>query len=70
MRVKLSPNELHVAAKGSGKTSFLKHPAMFAYPSVAIFGGGEGVTLRKNLKHKTVQSVRLVKINEELVKMW
>ena len=43
---------------------------MFAYPSVAIIGGGEGVTLRKNLKHKTVESVRLVKINKELLKMW
>ena len=59
-----------MAAKGSGKTSFLKHPAMFAYPSVAIIGGGEGGMLHKNLKHKTVESVRLVKINKELLKMW
>ncbi len=65
-----------MAAKESGKTNFLKHMGMFAHPNpkcVAIIGGGEGVTLSKNLKQKTVDVNQLgwsrVKIDEELVKM-
>ena len=50
----------------------LVHPGMFAHPNpkrVAIIGGGEGATLREVLKHKTVESVTMVEIDEELVKM-
>ncbi|KAL3817182.1 hypothetical protein ACHAXA_007725 [Cyclostephanos tholiformis] len=50
----------------------LVHPGMLAHPNpkrVAIIGGGKGATLREVLKHKTVESVTMVKIDEELVKM-
>lgn len=46
------------------------HPAMFAHPSpksVVILGGGEGATLREVLKHKTIEQVSMIEIDEELV---
>jgi spermidine synthase/S-adenosylmethionine/arginine decarboxylase-like enzyme len=46
------------------------HPAMFAHPGpkrVAILGGGEGATLREVLKHKTIEDVTMIEIDEELV---
>jgi spermidine synthase len=48
----------------------LVHPSMFAhsYPKrVAIIGGGEGATLREVLKHKTVEKVMMVEIDEIMV---
>jgi len=50
----------------------LVHPAMLAHINpkrVAIIGGGEGATLREVLKHKTVEQVVMVDIDEELVEM-
>ncbi|KAL7552406.1 hypothetical protein ACHAWF_015651 [Thalassiosira exigua] len=50
----------------------LVHAAMIAHPSpkrVAIIGGGEGATLREVLKHKTVETVVMVEIDQELVEM-
>jgi spermidine synthase len=50
----------------------LVHPAMFAHPNpkrVAIIGGGEGATLREILRHKSVTMVKMVEIDEELVKI-
>ncbi|KAL3915824.1 MAG: hypothetical protein SGILL_005465, partial [Bacillariaceae sp.] len=48
----------------------LVHPSMFAHPNpkrVAIIGGGEGATLREVLKHKTVEKVMMVEIDEMMV---
>ena len=55
----------------------LVHPAMFAYSSsaevndgptnVAIIGGGEGATLREILKHKSVQKVKMIEIDQLMV---
>jgi S-adenosylmethionine decarboxylase proenzyme len=48
----------------------LVHPAMITNPApkrVAIIGGGEGATLREVLKHKTVQSVVMIEIDEMMV---
>jgi spermidine synthase len=48
----------------------LVHPAMFAHPNpkrVAIIGGGEGATLREVLKHKTVEEVVMIEIDEVMV---
>jgi len=48
----------------------LVHPAMFAHPNpvnVAIIGGGEGATLREVLKHKTVQHVKMIEIDEIMI---
>ena len=48
------------------------HPAMFAHPNpetVVIVGGGEGATLREVLKHKTLKSVTMIEIDEEMVKV-
>mmetsp|Transcript_4703 Transcript_4703/g.6526 ORF Transcript_4703/g.6526 Transcript_4703/m.6526 type:complete len:752 (-) Transcript_4703:59-2314(-) len=48
------------------------HPAMFAHPGpkqVAILGGGEGATLREVLKHKTVDKVTMIDIDEMLVEL-
>ncbi len=48
----------------------LVHPAMISHPEprrVAIIGGGEGATLREVLKHNTVEEVKMVEIDEELV---
>lgn len=48
----------------------LVHPAMLAHPnpqSVLVLGGGEGATVREILKHRSVKSVVMVDIDEELV---
>jgi spermidine synthase len=48
------------------------HPGMFAHPNpetVVIVGGGEGATLREVLKHKTVKSVTMIEIDQEMVKV-
>jgi spermidine synthase len=48
----------------------LVHPALFAHPDpkrVAIIGGGEGATLREVLKHKSVQEVVMIEIDELMV---
>lgn len=48
----------------------LVHPAMLTHENpkrVAIIGGGEGATLREVLKHKTVETVTMVEIDEEMV---
>ena len=50
----------------------LVHPALVAHPNpkrVAIIGGGEGATLREVLKHKTVETVTMIEIDEIMVKM-
>ena len=50
----------------------LVHPGMFAHPDpkrVAIIGGGEGATLREILKHKSVETVTMVELDEELVEI-
>mmetsp|Transcript_13087 Transcript_13087/g.23713 ORF Transcript_13087/g.23713 Transcript_13087/m.23713 type:complete len:837 (-) Transcript_13087:195-2705(-) len=49
----------------------LVQPAMFAHPNprrVAIIGGGEGATLREVLKHKSVEHVKMIDIDEVMVK--
>jgi spermidine synthase len=46
------------------------HPAMLSHPGprrVAIIGGGEGATLREVLKHRSVEEVIILEIDEELV---
>jgi len=48
----------------------LVHPAMLAHPHprrVAIIGGGEGATLREVLKHKAVERVSMIEIDEEVI---
>ena len=43
---------------------------MFAHPKprrVAIIGGGEGATLRETLKHKSVEVVKMIEIDGEMV---
>lgn len=48
----------------------LVHPAMFAHSNpkrVAIIGGGEGATLREVLKHKTVEKVVMIEIDQGMV---
>lgn len=48
----------------------LVHPAMIAHSNpqrVAIIGGGEGATLREILKHRTVQHVKMIEIDEEMI---
>jgi len=50
----------------------LVHPAMFAHDHpkrVAIIGGGECATLREVLKHNTVEHVKMIEIDEEMVKV-
>ena len=50
----------------------LVHPAMFAHANpkrVAIIGGGEGATLREVLKHKTVEKVVMIDIDEQMVSL-
>lgn len=49
----------------------LVHPAMFTHPNpqrVAIIGGGEGATLREVLKHETVNNVKMIEIDDEMMK--
>jgi len=48
----------------------LVHAGMFSHADpkrVAIVGGAEGATLREVLKHKTVDSITMVEIDEELI---
>jgi len=48
----------------------LVHPAMFAHPNprrVAIIGGGEGATLKEALKHSSVEMVKMIEIDGEMV---
>lgn len=48
----------------------LVHPAMFTHShpkNVVIVGGGEGGTLREVLKHKTVESVKMIDIDKLLI---
>jgi len=50
----------------------LVHPAMFAHHNpkrVAIIGGGECATLREVLKHNTVELVKMIEIDEEMVQV-
>lgn len=50
----------------------LVHAGMFSHPNpkrVAIVGGAEGATLREVLKHKTVELVKMVEIDEELIEI-
>lgn len=47
----------------------LVHPSMFSHPNpkrVAIVEGGEGATLQEVLKHKTVEEVLMVGIDEHI----
>jgi len=49
----------------------LVQPAMFAHNNpcrVAIIGGGEGATLREALKHKSVEKVLMIDIDENMCK--
>lgn len=48
----------------------LVHPAMFAHPyprRVAIIGGGEAATLKEVLKHESVELVKMIEIDEDMV---
>uniref|UniRef100_A0A7S3V6I4 PABS domain-containing protein n=1 Tax=Chaetoceros debilis TaxID=122233 RepID=A0A7S3V6I4_9STRA len=48
----------------------LVHPAMMTHPNpkkVGIIGGGEGATLREVLKHNTLEKVKMIEIDEEMV---
>lgn len=50
----------------------LVHAGMLAHADpkrVAIVGGAEGATLREVLKHKTVESVTMVEIDNELIEL-
>lgn len=50
----------------------LVHPALFAHENpkrVAIIGGGEGATLREILKHKSVEKVVMIEIDEKMVQV-
>jgi len=59
----------------SGKEAYheaLVHPAMFAHSHperVGIIGGGECATLREVLKHKTVEHVKMIEIDEKMVQI-
>jgi len=46
------------------------HPAMLLHPHprrVLIMGGGEGATAREVLKHKTVEELYMVDIDEDMI---
>jgi len=48
----------------------LVHPAMLSHPNpknIFIVGGGEGATLREVLRHKSVEHVLMVDIDQEVV---
>ena len=50
----------------------LVHPAMISHPaprSVFVAGGGEGATIREALKHRTVERVVMVDIDEKVVEL-
>lgn len=49
----------------------LVHPAMFTHVNprrVGIIGGGEGATLREVLKHTSIEKVKMIEIDEVMVK--
>lgn len=55
-----------------GYHEVLVHPAMFAHPNprrAAIIGGGEGATLREILRHKTIDNVKMVEIDQVMVEV-
>ncbi|VEU39178.1 unnamed protein product [Pseudo-nitzschia multistriata] len=60
-------------SRKSGEAAYhetLIHPSMFAHKNpkrVAIIGGGEGASLREVLKHKTVEVVYMIEIDEMMV---
>ena len=60
-------------SRRSGEAAYhetLIHPSMFAHKNpkrVAIIGGGEGASLREVLKHKTVENVTMIEIDEMMV---
>ena len=48
----------------------LVQPAMFSHPNprrAAIIGGGEGATLREILKHKSIEHVKMIEIDGEMM---
>ncbi|MFP3236993.1 MAG: spermidine synthase, partial [Vulcanisaeta sp.] len=50
----------------------LVHPAMITHPNpkkVLILGGGEGATAREVLKHRSVEEVVMVDIDEDVIKI-
>ncbi len=50
----------------------LVHPAMLSHPNpktVLIMGGGEGATAREVLRHKSVEKVVMIDIDEEFVEL-
>ncbi|ADY01374.1 spermidine synthase [Vulcanisaeta moutnovskia 768-28] len=50
----------------------LVHPAMIAHPNprrVLILGGGEGATAREVLKHRSVEEVVMVDIDDDVIKI-
>jgi S-adenosylmethionine decarboxylase proenzyme len=50
----------------------LVHPAMITHTNpkrVAIIGGGKGATLREVLKHKTVETITMIEMDEVMVKI-
>ncbi len=50
----------------------LTHVAMHAHPNpkkVAVIGGGDGGTVREVLKHKSVEKVYFIEIDEEVIKV-
>jgi spermidine synthase len=50
----------------------LVHPSLFTHENpkrVAIIGGGEGATLREVLKHKTVEEVVMIEIDQMMVEV-
>lgn len=62
-------------SRRSGEAAYhetLIHPSMFAHKNpkrVAIIGGGEGASLREVLKHKTVEKVYMIEIDEIMVEV-
>nr|WP_252901710.1 polyamine aminopropyltransferase [Vulcanisaeta sp. JCM 14467] len=50
----------------------LVHPAMITHPNprrVLILGGGEGATAREVLRHKSVEEVVMVDIDDEVIRL-
>jgi spermidine synthase len=50
----------------------IAHVALYAHPhprKVLVIGGGDGGVLREIIKHKTVESVELVEIDETVIKL-
>mmetsp|Transcript_21922 Transcript_21922/g.52175 ORF Transcript_21922/g.52175 Transcript_21922/m.52175 type:complete len:861 (+) Transcript_21922:178-2760(+) len=62
-------------SRRSGEAAYhetLIHPSMFAHKNpkrVAIIGGGEGASLREVLKHRTVENVTMIEIDEIMVEV-